>query len=39
MDLPQKFVNLLVILIPLVVLVSAFFILDYLQKKKKKDVD
>lgn len=34
MELPQKFLNLLVIIIPLILIVASFFILDHLQKKK-----
>ncbi|MFV8256274.1 hypothetical protein ACNQKP_00635 [Bdellovibrio bacteriovorus] len=35
MELPQKFINLLVIIIPLCLFIAAFFVLDHLQKSRK----
>lgn len=39
MELPQKFMNLLVIIIPLCLFFVAFLVLDYLQKRSKSQPD
>ncbi|MFV8248550.1 hypothetical protein [Bdellovibrio bacteriovorus] len=39
MELPQKFLNLLVIIVPLGLFIVAFFVLDRLQKARKSEKD